>query len=308
MEALDERTPEQTLRLNRLILEAAFPDSIRKMYVHGWRPVMFVYGAAGLLVAGLFWICFRERPAEHPWCNQAERKLIATGRPQESDSSNGPQHGGVPIRAILSSRSLWLMCVNQFGGNVGWVFLLTWVPRYLLEVHSIPFVERNWMASIPLFVGWMGMLLGGWMTDRIVARFGLRWRTLPIVIGRLLAAVAYLSCLFVPNAWLATAAFAVIAFTNDMGNPSSWAYKQDVGGRHVGAVHGWANMWGNFGAAVSPRLMQWVIQSVGWNAAFLTGGCAFVIAGVAALGVDARIPVVRDEPLSNDQHSELENK
>ena len=287
-----DRTADQTLRLNRLILEAAFPKSIRKLYVHGWRPVMFVYGSAGLLVAAVFWICFRERPADHPWCNDSEREVIAAGRP---DTSTKPSSTGVPIRAMVSSRSLWLMCVNQFGGNVGWVFLLTWLPRYLLEVHSVPFVERSWMAAIPLGVGWIGILLGGWLTDRITGRFGLRWRTAPIVIGRYAAALAYLSCLFVPNAWVATAAFALIAFANDMGNPSSWSYKQDVGGQHVGAIHGWANMWGNFGAAVSPLFLQAVIKEFGWNAAFVAGAAAFVIAGTAALGVDARIPIVADE-------------
>jgi MFS family permease len=289
---LSVRSPEQTNRLNRLILEATFPKSIRKLYVHGWRPVMFVYGSAGLFVAAVFWICFRERPADHPWCNDAERELIVAGRPDTSAKAAG---GGVPIMAMVSSRSLWLMCVNQFGGNVGWVFLLTWLPRYLLEVHSVPFVERSWMAAIPLGVGWIGILMGGWLTDRITGRYGLRWRTAPIVIGRYAAALAYLSCLFVPNAWVATAAFALIAFTNDMGNPSSWSYKQDVGGRHVGAIHGWANMWGNFGAAVSPLFLQAVIKNFGWNAAFLAGAAAFVIAGTAALGVDARIPIVRDE-------------
>jgi ACS family glucarate transporter-like MFS transporter len=289
---LSVRSPEQTHRLNRLVLEAVFPNSIRKLYVHGWRPVMFVYGSAGLIVAAVFWICFRERPTEHPWCNESERELIAVGR---SDATAKPSSGGVPIKAIVRSRSLWLMCVNQFGGNVGWVFLLTWLPRYLLEVHSVPFVERSWMAAVPLGVGWMGILLGGWLTDRITGRFGLRWRTAPIVIGRYVAAVAYLACLFVPNAWVATAAFALIAFANDMGNPSSWSYKQDVGGRHVGAIHGWANMWGNFGAAVSPLFLQVLIREFGWNAAFVAGATAFVIAGTAALGVDARIPVVRDE-------------
>lgn len=291
---VSSRSPAQTHRLNRLILEATFPKSIRKLYVHGWRPVMFVYGSAGLLVAAIFRICFRERPADHPWCNSAERELIAAGR-SEAVQPTGRSHGGVPIKAIVRSRSLWLMCVNQFGGNVGWIFLLTWLPRYLLEVHSVPFVERSWMAAVPLSVGWIGILLGGWLTDRITGRYGLRWRTAPIVIGRYAAAAAYLSCLFVPSAWVATAAFAVIAFTNDMANPSSWAYKQDVGGRSVGAIHGWANMWGNFGAAVSPLFLQFIIKSFGWNGAFLAGAAAFVIAGTAALGVDARIPVVRDD-------------
>ena len=32
------------------------------MYVRGWRPVMYVYGLAGILVAGIFWFYFRDRP------------------------------------------------------------------------------------------------------------------------------------------------------------------------------------------------------------------------------------------------------
>ena len=32
------------------------PDIIRKIYGTGWRPVMLVYGAVGVLFAVLFWL------------------------------------------------------------------------------------------------------------------------------------------------------------------------------------------------------------------------------------------------------------
>jgi len=281
----------QRRRLNRLLLEAVFPDALKKLYVQGWRNTMFVYGALGLVVAALFWLVMRDRPAEHPLCNEAEVALIESGKPP-STAGKSEKVGAVPIGPILKSRSLWLMCVNQWGGNVGWVFLVTWLPRYLLEVHSVPFAERGWMAAIPLWAGWAGMLSGGWLTDRVTSRFGLRWRALPITWGRWLAMSAYLTCLLHPSAWLVTLAFCVVAFSNDLCNPASWAYKQDVGGRFVGSVHGWANMWGNLGATVSPILLQFVISGYGWDAAFLVCAAAFLIAGAAALGVDARIPIV----------------
>ncbi len=290
--SLDQLSPQQKERLNRLVLEAVFPKSVRKIYVHGWRPVMFVYGSLGIVVAGLFWFCFRNRPPEHPWCNTEEVALIS-GTAKETEPKK-PGLSAPPFRAMISSRSLWLMCVNQFGGNVGWIFLMTWLPRYLLEVHSVPFIERGWMAAVPLGVGWIGMLAGGWATDWITGRFGLRWRTAPVVMGRTVAMTAYIACIFAPSAWFAVAAFAFIALSNDFCNPSGWSYKQDVGGQHVAAIHGWANMWGNFGAATSPVLIVWVITSFGWTGAFVTGAIAFFIAGSAALGVDARIPIVRD--------------
>lgn len=294
----------QRRRLNRLLLEAVFPDAIKKLYVQGWRNTMFVYGSLGVVVAALFWFCMRDRPAEHPLCNDAEVALIESGRPPGS-ARDAKRVGAVPLGPILRSRSLWLMCVNQWGGNVGWVFLVTWLPRYLLEVHSVPFAMRGWMAAIPLWAGWAGMLTGGWLTDRVTGRFGLRWRALPITWGRWLAMSAYLTCLLHPSAWLVTLAFCVVAFSNDLCNPASWAYKQDVGGRYVGSVHGWANMWGNLGATVSPILLQYVISGYGWDAAFLVCAAAFLIAGGAALGVDARIPIVTPdtEGVSSERQS-----
>jgi ACS family glucarate transporter-like MFS transporter len=205
----------------------------------------------------------------------------------------------VPFRNILSSRSLWLICVTHWGSNVGWVFLVTWLPKYLLDVHQIPLEQRGVMAAVPLFVGWSGMLLGGWLTDRLRSVLGLRWgRVMPIICGRFLGASAYLLCLFEPSVWAMTALFAVVAFSTDVGSASLWAYKQDVGGRNVGSIHGWSNMWGNLGATISPVLLLAVLSNFGWNAVFLTCATAFFIAGVAAMGVDARQLIVpEDDPV-----------
>ena len=59
-------TQAEISRLNRLVLEAAFPESIGKLYVQGWRPVMYSYGACGIFVAAAFYFVFRNRPAARP--------------------------------------------------------------------------------------------------------------------------------------------------------------------------------------------------------------------------------------------------
>ena len=283
-----------SIRLHRFALEALFPNSLRKLYVNGWRPAMAVFGTLGLAAAAVFWFVVRDNPDRHSGCNDAERKLIASGRPTTAATRAQPVQA-VPIRHMLKSRSLWLMCISQWGGNVGWVFLVTWLPRYLFEVHKLPLVTRGWMAAIPLWVGWGGMLLGGWLTDRWVRHCGLRWRVGPIVFGRVLGMCAYLLCLLQPSAWAVTALFAVVAFSADLSNPSSWAYKMDVGGQYVASIHGWANMWGNLGAAVSPLLLQMVVSHSGWNAAFLTCASAFGLSAATVFFVDARLPIVPDE-------------
>ena len=302
----DTLTESETSRLNRLVLEAAFPESIGKLYVQGWRPVMFTYGACGIFVAAAFYFVFRNRPATHPWCNDEERALIRVGQPPAAtdapdDSENAKTLEKPPLLAMVKSRSLWLMCVSQWGSNVGWVFLVTWLPRFLLEEHSVPLVERGWLCAIPLWIGWCGMLLGGRATDIAVKRIGLkRGRVLPMMVGRFLAGSAYLLCLLHPSPWTLTALFGIVAFSTDLGSASGWAYKQDVGGNHVASIHGWANMWGNLGATISPLLLNQIVKHYDWDIAFLVCAAAFFIAGFACLGIDASIPIEpKVKPKSN---------
>ncbi len=123
-----------------------------------------------------------------------------------------------------------------------------------------------------------------------------RWRVSPIVFGRTLGMCADLMCLLQPSAWTVTCRFAVVAFSADLSTPSSWADQMDVGGPDVASIHDWTNLWGNLRAAVSPLLLHLVVSHFGWNAAFLTCASAFGLSAARAFFVDARIPIVPDEP------------
>jgi MFS family permease len=290
---LQELSPLESERLNRLLLEAVFPESIRKLYVAGWRPVMFVYGGAGLLVALLYWWLVRDHPAAHPGCNAAELALIAHGRPPSVAESEGRSAGGVPLRPLLVDGSMWLMCLVQFTTNLGWAFLPLLLPTFLLEEHHVPIIERGWMASVPLALGMLGMLAGGRITDWAARRLGIRWgRALPVAFTRFLAAIAYLLVFLLPlGPWAATLVLALVAIGTDMGSPAVWAFMQDVGGRNVGSILGWGNMWGNFGALVCAPLLLAIQQQWGYSGAFLFCAAAFAVSGLAALGINAEVPI-----------------
>ncbi|MFN0053599.1 MAG: MFS transporter [Planctomycetales bacterium] len=306
-----ELTSQQSLRMNRLLFEAIFPAEISRLYVRGWRPVVIAYGLVGIAVAGVFWFYFRNTPAEHPGCNPAERRLIEAGKPGVEGTDAVPGDAGnesaalatrradaVPIALILRSRSLWLSSLSQFGTNVGWLFLVTWLARYLIDVHEVPILERSWMVAIPPIAGIVGMFLGGLLTDWLAQTIGLRWgRTLPMALTRFTAAAAYVVALWLDSPWMATIAFACVFFSVDLGVSATWAFMQDVGGKHVGSILGWGNMWGNVGAAVAPLLYNYVLgdhpQVAQWHTMFLVCAGMFVSSGLAGLGIDATKPLER---------------
>ena len=71
------------------------------------------------------------------------------------------------------------------------------------------------------------------------------------------------------------------------------AYSLDVGGKHVGSVLGWSNMFGNLGAAISPIALNMIIgDDMNYQRMFLACAAAFVLAGVLALFIDATKPIV----------------
>ena len=282
--------------MNRLTLEAVQPDSLRKVYEQGWRPTLMLYGGVGIAIALLYWIVARDWPVQHPWCNSAERELIAEqtlARPV-SDSSGKSPSVPFPWRAVLTSQSLWLMSIMQFGTNIGWVFLITSLPAYLSEVHKVPLAERGWMQTIPLTMGILGTFVGGHLTDWLVGRLGLRWgRMAQVMVTRLFCVLAFAACPFLTDPWAVTIAMSIVAFSVDLGVAPTWAFMQDVGGRSAGSILGWANMWGNLGAAVSPMLISLVLEQTNrnWTAVFALCAAGFVMALICGFGVDARKPI-----------------
>jgi MFS transporter, ACS family, glucarate transporter len=124
---------------------------------------------------------------------------------------------------------------------------------------------------------------------------------------RFLAAAAYLACLWIDDPWMATIAFSLGFFSVDLGVSAVWAFMQDVGGKYVGAILGWGNMWGNVGAAIAPHVYGIVLgkspQSDDWNAMFVICAALFVVSGGTALGIDATVPIAASSDEARKRHA-----
>lgn len=278
-----------------------------------WRGVLMSYGIAGLVVAGLcYWICYN-KPYQHPWSNDAERRLIDGETP--STFAGEDSGGGVPVavigfpwKGIVTSISLWGNCAVQFCTNIGWLFVVTWLPRYLGDVHQVPLKEQALMTAAPTAAGVAGMIFGGWYTDRAARKYGTKWgRRIPVMVTRFVAAFGYLFCYVLGTwfadaepsrwlPWLIVSGLCLATFSCDLGIPAIWAYAQDVGGPFTASVMGWGNMFGNFGAAIAPLIYNAILGEApsvqNWNQLFAMCCGIFLIAGAASLTLDSTRSII----------------
>ncbi len=202
--------------------------------------------------------------------------------------------GRLPIKGLLTNRSLWLMSFVQFASNFGWAFLVTLMPKYLTDVFNVTQTKQGWLQSLSLAAGIVGLLVGGWLTDWATRRFGLRYgRAILLVLSRVLVAIAFFGCLTANGPLQAAVFLALVGFATDLGIGAVWAYGQDVGKQHVGAVVGWGNMWGNLGAGLSPVVFGMIEEGFatnpveGWRIAFIACAILQIVAAVASFWVTA---------------------
>ena len=267
-----------------------------------WQSVLMLYGVSGILVAVAFALVCRNTPQNHPACNAEERELIAEDSILTRVSAPAAISPPFPWKAVLTSLSLWGNSLTQLLTNIGWLFVVTWLPRYLEKVHSVPLKEQALMTAIPTMAGIVGMFCGGWLTDVASQRFGRKWgRRIPVMTTRFVAAVAYAMCVYVgqwtpdPTSrilpWTIIACLSLATFSGDLGVPAIWAYAQDVGGKYTASIMGWGNMWGNLGAAIAPLLYNAVLGEnpalADWNNLFALCAGVFALSGISAMVLDA---------------------
>src|SRR5580700_2857584 len=108
-----------------------------------------------------------------PSVNAAELRLIkgsGDSRPHESHSM--PAY---VWKALVTSRSLWAIGCLYIFYSFAWSFFVSWLPKYLKEVHHVKFEDSEIRSGLPLFCGGVACLVGGMLSDAVVRRMGWGW-------------------------------------------------------------------------------------------------------------------------------------
>jgi len=250
---------------------------------YGWRFPFFAFGTLGIVWAISWYIYYRDTPEEHASVNETERAMIHSGGAPRK-STGAP----VPWKSILSSPTLWFLCVMYFCYNYSLSVYVDWFPTYLRESRGMTLAQMGFYASLPLLAGTAGDLLGGWCSDIVLKRtsnvnLARRWVA---IAGFSLCAAATVPAALSSNVQASVAFYSLAFFSLEWTVGIAWAIPLDIGGDFAGSVAAFMNMCGNIGGAISATVLGFMVGAWGWNVPFLVTGGLCAIAALLWLKID----------------------
>jgi MFS family permease len=205
----------------------------------GWRASFDVLGAIGVLWCIAWHRWYRDTPSENPNVTQAEIEEI--GAPSFAGDHK------LPWGAVLRSANLWAILLVAFCYVFALYFFISWLHTFLVKGRG--FSEGQLLLSTaPAILGACGNVSGGFVSDALVMRLGVKW-------GRRSTGLVGLGCaaFFTVATILTTNKFATLLFLGLV--YAGITFQQtvivtvavDIGKKHVGAVLGAVNTAGSVG-------------------------------------------------------------
>jgi len=253
---------------------------------YGWRTLLVIVGAAGILF-GCAWYALYRDPRESR-ANKAELDHITAGGGFATATRTKFQWSHIGF--LLRQRQIVGASIGQFASNSTLVFFLTWFPTYLATERQMGWIKVGFFTILPFIAACVGVVSGGLLSDHLLRRTGSAnvARKLPIIAGLLLASTIMIAN-FVSRDALVIVVMSLAFFGQGMCN-LGWTLLTDVAPKELmGLSGGVFNFCANLAGIITPLVVGFVVHATGsfaWALAF--------IGVVAFLGVISYVFVVGD--------------
>ncbi len=256
---------------------------------YSWHAMFIFVGVVGMILGVVFYWLYRE-PRNHPGANAAELDYIAAGGGFAKSTHENAPFSWSNVRRLLSYRQVWGAGIGQFAGNSTLVFFLTWFPTYLATERHMGWVKVGFFAVMPFIAAAIGVLAGGWASDKLLKATGSAniARKGPIIFGLLLASLI-VSANWMDNNMAVIAVLSVAFFGQGMVG-LGWTLISDIAPKPLmGLTGGLFNFAANLAGIITPIVIGFIVGATG----SFTYALAFV-GGVALIGVFAYVFILGD--------------
>ncbi len=248
----------------------------------GWRMVFYSFGFIGFLWAFLWYGFFKENPSQMPGITKAEVEEIETNRKVKKS------HTLLSFKKLAGDKNLWALMLMYLLYMFGAYFYLSWMPKYLRQGRGFD-VKQTGFIALPFVLGAIGCLLGGFSTDYLCKKVGIkRGRRLVAMTGLLLAGLCLIGASLAADNMTCIILLSVGLLCKDFTLPVSWTVAADIGGRNAGAISGSMHMFGQVGSTLMSLGFGYLVAETGdWNLPVIIIGILVMCSGLLWLRIDA---------------------
>ena len=248
----------------------------------GWQGALISIAVpVGLLTGAWAWYG-RDRPREHPSVTRAELAELGSGASEVSAPITGRR-----LLKLLRDRNVVLTTLSYVCVNYTYYLLSFWSFLYLIQVRHFSGIEAGLAGALPWLGAAVGSTVGGFTTDSLATRLGIRWgyRLLPMLTLPVAAAMLLVT-LWVSTPYAAVAALTVAFFMVELNEGAYGAAIMYAARSDIAAAYAILNTGGNIGGIIAQPLVGYLTNEGAWRAAFITGAVFSVLAAAIWLGID----------------------
>jgi ACS family glucarate transporter-like MFS transporter len=262
--------------------------SVMLANAYGWRPVFYIFGSLGAIWAIYWWFWFKDEPRDMKGITAEEVKEIEEGRSLKTIS-----HTLLPWKTFLKSGNLWALMGMYHCLLYGAYFYMSWMPKYLEKGRGIDKSDLSWMVSLPFVLGMAGCLAGGFASDYLSKKRGLKFgRRYVGMFGLVMAGICMITGSLITDTSLAIIFLALGLAFKDFTLPVAWAVATDIGGKNAGTVAGTMGLAGQLGSAIMASAFGFILTSTGsYEIPVRIIGCLVIVGGLLWFKIDASKPL-----------------
>lgn len=273
-----------------------------------WRISVSLLGLLGLLLCALVAFYLRDSPQQDRRVNESERTLLDDG---VTDMSFNGSRDLLPFRQAFKNRSLRWFTLQQYldaGSDVVFVGL---IGTYFLVAHELDLKQTGWLASLPLWGGALGGIVGGWLNDRLIHETGnRRWvRSGVGFVGKMIGCLMLVLTVVQTDGVRAGLFLMLAKFFSDWSQPTTWGTCTDLGRRYSATVFSIINTAGTLGGVLMPivfgGVLDWfttkseidgaLISTTNWAPLFALLAAMYFLSGACWLLVDCTQEITGNE-------------
>lgn len=140
--------------------------------ITGWRWLFILEGVPALLVGVITLFYLTDRPAEAKWLDPDERGWLMSELASELEAKR--RFRTYTIREAFCDRQIVILIGAYFLALTGTLGTIYWIPTFVKRISGFSNHAVTSLLVIPAMIGFAGMLINGWHSDKTAER---HWHT-----------------------------------------------------------------------------------------------------------------------------------